>query len=115
MTTSINDFFTAWTNADGDARVALISGAMAEGAFYADPRTDAPMTDATAIADYVGMFASMGMPVTVVNLSTTLTHVRATVQFGEGDQGQMGQYCVDLDAAGKITRMVGFAGMGEPS
>ncbi len=115
MTKPIEDFFAAWTNTDADARVALISGAMADGATYADPRTEAVMTDTAAMAEYVGMFATMGMPVTVVNTSTTLGHIRATVQFGEGEQSQMGQYTVDMNDSGKITRMVGFAGMGEPS
>jgi hypothetical protein len=50
-----------------------------------------------------------------VNTSTTLSHVRATLQFGAGEQSQMGQYCVDMDDNGKIVRIVGFAGMGEPS
>ena len=112
MTKSIDDFFAAWTQTDADTRVALISGAIADGAFYADPRTEAPMTDVVAMSEYVGMFAEMGMPVTVTNESTTLNFVRATVQFGAGEKSQSGQYIVDLSADGKITRMVGFAGMG---
>lgn len=115
MTKAIEDFFAAWTNPDAAAREALISGAMTDGAVYADPRTETPMTGAAALAEYTGMFASMGMPVAVVNTSTTLSHVRATLQFGAGEQSQMGQYCVDMDDSGKIVRIVGFAGMGEPS
>jgi hypothetical protein len=51
----------------------------------------------------------------VTNVSTTLTFARATVQFGAGEQSQHGQYTIDLNADGKMTRIVGFVGMGEPS
>jgi hypothetical protein len=51
MTKSIDDFFAAWTQTDADTRVALISGAIADGAFYVDPRTEAPMTDVVAMSE----------------------------------------------------------------
>jgi len=114
MTKAIEDFFYAWTQTDADTRTGLITGAFAQGAFYADPRTENPLTDVAAISEYVGMFSQMApsMPVSVTNVSTTLTFARATVLFGTTEQGQNGQYIVDLDGDGKITRMVGFAGMG---
>jgi ABC-type transport system involved in cytochrome bd biosynthesis fused ATPase/permease subunit len=43
-----------------------------------------------------------------------LNFVRATVRFGTGAQTQWGQYTSDLDAAGKITRLIGFVGTGVP-
>ena len=82
---------------------------------YAGPRTEGQTTGRDVRAKYAGMFASGGMPGGVGNTSTTLSHGRATLQFGEGEQPRMGQYGVDMDDNGKIVRIVGFAGMGEPS
>jgi len=115
MSTAVESFFTAWSEGDATTRDAQVKGALGTGIFYADPRTDAPLTDADAVCEYVGMFSKMapGMPVSVASMSTTLTFVRATVRFGDGDQGQLGQYIVDLDDAGKITRMIGFVGVGD--
>ena len=100
---------------DAAARNAQIDGALGELTLYADPRTDAPITDATALKTYVGMFSEMapGMPVSVAGVSTVLHFARATVLFGEGDHAQSGQYAIDLDANGKITRMIGFKGVGD--
>ncbi|MCO4846923.1 MAG: hypothetical protein KC448_02990 [Yoonia sp.] len=117
MTKAIEDFFAAWAVEDADKRADMIKGAVAEPVFYADPRTSDPVTSMDALLAYVGMFSQMapGMAVAATNISTTLTFARATVQFGEGERSQTGQYMVDLDADGKITRCVGFIGMGEPS
>ena len=76
MTKAIEDFFAAWTNPDAAAREALISGAMTDGAVYADPRTEAPMTGAAALAEYTGMFASMGMPVAVEHIHHPVPRAR---------------------------------------
>lgn len=116
MSDALNQFFTAWAMSDADARNAQIDGALGGTIAYADPRTEAVLTDAAAVKNYVGMFSQMapGMPVSVANISTTLNFARATVQFGAGDQCQWGQYTADLDDAGKITRLIGFVGMGAP-
>jgi hypothetical protein len=116
MSDALNDFFTAWALSDDAARASQIDGTLGANILYADPRTEAPLTTADAVKEYVGMFSQMapGMPVSVVNVSTTLTFARATVQFGAGEQSQMGQYIADLDDAGKITRLIGFVGMGAP-
>jgi len=55
-----------------------------------------------------------GMAVSVVHTSTVLNFARVAVQFGEGEMSQMGQYTADLDDNGKITRLVGFVGLGTP-
>lgn len=114
MAKSIEDFFTAWCEGDADKRNAMIAGAVAEPVFYADPRSEAPIEDLAALQSYVGMFSEMapGMPVSVTNESQVVNFVRATVQFGEGEQSQKGQYTIDLDANGKMARIVGFPGMG---
>ncbi len=40
-------------------------------------------------------------------------HARATIHFVMGpDMKQVGQYFADLDANGKVTRLIGFVGKG---
>jgi hypothetical protein len=116
MSDALIDFFAAWAVADAAKRNSLIDGALGASILYADPRTEAPLTTADAVKEYVSMFSKMapGMPVAVVHTSTTLNFARATVHFGAGDQQQSGQYTADLDDNGKITRLVGFVGMGAP-
>jgi hypothetical protein len=117
MTTHIDDFFTAWSIADDTTRDAQVADTLSDDIFYVDPRTADPLTTVAAVKDYIGQFSKMapGMPVSVVNTSKTLTFARATVQFGEGEQSQMGQYTVDLGPEGKIQRMIGFVGLGTPT
>lgn len=116
MSAALDDFFTAWAIEDQATRDAQIDTTLGASITYADPRTEAPITSAEALKTYVGMFSQMapGMPVSVVHTSTTLTFARVAVQFGAGEQSQMGQYVADLDDAGKITRLVGFVGLGTP-
>ena len=113
MDTAVENFFSAWAEQDSATRDAQIDSTLGASIFYADPRTEAPLSDAGAVKEYVGMFSKMapGMPVSVAGISKTLNFIRATVRFGEGDQSQLGQYVIDLDSAGKITRMVGFVGV----
>ncbi len=115
MSEAVTEFFTAWAMEDDKAREAQLERILGETMFYADPRTEAPLTTREAVIAYVGQFSKMapGMPVGVIEQTRTLDFVRATVAFGAGDQAQMGQYCVDLDGAGRITRMIGFKGRGE--
>lgn len=116
MTQSVLDFFAAWAIADDAARDAQVAATLADTIFYADPRTPEPLTTAADVTAYVGQFSKMapGMDVAVVHTSLTLNFERATVQFGSGERSQTGQYTADLDADGKITRLVGFVGMGTP-
>jgi len=116
MTKALDDFFAAWAIQDAAARDAQVDSTLGDSIFYADPRTEAPLTDAGSVKAYVGGFSQMapGMAVNVVHTSTTLTFARVAVQFGEGEMSQMGQYTADLDAHGKITRLVGFVGLGAP-
>ena len=116
MSAAIEDFFTAWAIEDDAARDAQVRGALGGSIYYADPRTETAITSTDALLGYVGQFSKMapGMPVSVAGTSTTLTHVRAVVRFGAGDQSQLGQYTADLDDAGKITRLIGFVGIGAP-
>ena len=115
MSKAVEKFFSAWAEQDATIRDAQVDSTLGASIFYADPRTEAPLTDASALKEYVSMFSKMapGMPVSVVSTSTTLNFVRATIRFGEGDQSQSGQYVIDLDDAGQITRMIGFVGVGD--
>jgi hypothetical protein len=113
MSKAIETFFSAWAEQDAAIRDAQVDSSLGAEIFYADPRTEAPLRNAAEVKEYVGMFSKMapGMPVSVAGISTTLNFVRATVRFGEGDQSQLGQYVIDLDDAGLITRMIGFVGV----
>ena len=115
MDTAVEKFFSAWAEQDTAIRDAQVDSSLAAEIFYADPRTEAPLCDAAEVKEYVGMFSKMapGMPVSVAGISTSLNFVRATVRFGEGDQSQLGQYVIDLDDSGQITRMVGFVGVAD--
>lgn len=114
---AIHDFFRAWGEADADARATLIRSAMAPEFSYADPRTEAALTSANALIDYVGMFnqAAPGATAKAVSISTTSGMHRATVEFAmPNGMVQMGQYFIETDAQGLLTRLTGFAGMGAP-
>ena len=115
MDTAVDKFFSAWAEQDATIRDAQVDSSLGAKIFYADPRTEAPLCDAAAVKEYVGMFSKMapGMPVSVAGISTTLNFIRATVRFGDAEQSQLGQYVIDLDDAGQITRMVGFVGVAD--
>lgn len=117
MTQEITDFFEAWSIEDADTRNAQVASSLSDTVFYVDPRTDAPLTTKDAVSDYVGMFSQMapGMPVSVGNISTTLEFYRATVLFGPPGKAQTGQYFIEKDGDGKLTRLVGFVGLGDPA
>lgn len=117
MTQSLIDFFTAWTEADAPTREAQVRGALAPAFSYLDPRTPEPITEADAMVVYVGEFLPMCPPGAQVSVAEPvdekLGHARATVHFVmNAEMKQVGQYFADLDGAGKITRLVGFAGKG---
>lgn len=120
MREAIETFFGAWGMSDADARVAAISNVYTSDGGYADPRSSGLLTGIDAIAGYVGMFSenAPGWTAEVVNAAETDDVMRATVAFGGmGPDGskmvQHGQYFVDFDG-GKISRMIGFVGLGEP-
>ena len=118
---SIEDFFAAWGETDEVARADAIKTALGPTVYYADPRTPEPITDADALIAYVGMFSANapGWTAKVVKSDVIAGWMRATVAFGgKGPDGsdmiQHGQYFVETNADGKATRMIGFAGLGDP-
>lgn len=117
MSDALKSFFAAWTMREDEGRDDQIASAFGDTAYYSDPRSEAPLTDITALCAYVAQFLPMCPPGARVEVANPVDekngHARATVRFIMSDEMQQtGQYFADLDAAGKITRLVGFAGKG---
>lgn len=121
MTTPIDRFFSAWQLGDDTARAETMREVFAPDGVYADPRTPGTLTGPDEVTAHVAAFSANapGWTARVVASGETAGMVRATVAFGgKGPDGtdmvQHGQYFVRSDAAGRITQMIGFAGMGIP-
>lgn len=117
MSDQIQRLFMAWGNSDADARAAELKDTLASEFYYADPNAPDPITDAEAFVTYVGMFTQYapGATARVANLTECKGHHRATVVFEMADgKQQFGQYFVDLSDDGRIARIIGFVGLGEP-
>lgn len=114
---SLKDFFAAWGEPDADGRAALVAAAVGESIYYADPHAPEPVTSADELASFIGMFTKNSPPgaraEVIEPVDSHHRHVRANIRFVMSEEMQMvGQYFADLDAAGKITRLVGFPGKG---
>ncbi len=120
MPNSITAFFDAWGETDPGKQAAAIAAVYAADGSYADPRAPELLVGVEAIANYVAMFAANapGWTAQVVKTDVTAGVTRATVAFGgKGPDGtemvQHGQYVIDMDGD-KITRAIGFVGIGAP-
>ena len=114
---SLKDFFAAWGETNADDRAAMVASAVGGTIYYADPHTSDPVTDVAALAGVVGNFTKHSPPgaraEVIEPVDSHRGHVRANVRFIMSEEMQMvGQYFAELDAAGKITRIVGFPGKG---
>lgn len=114
---SLQDFFAAWTTEDADGRGALIASAIGDDFYYLDPQTPEPITSGEAMSAYADMFRQNCPPGARCEVIEPVDekggHARATIRFiMNADQQMTGQYFIDHDADGKITRMVGFVGKG---
>ena len=117
MTECIHTLFSAWGAPTADERASATDAAIGPDFCYSDPRTPAPITDRDDYINYIKMFAEMapGAEAKVVNISERDGSARATVEFGMPNMpAQRGQYFIDIKD-GKTARIVGYAGMGEPS
>ncbi|GAA6181730.1 hypothetical protein NBRC116594_31680 [Shimia sp. NS0008-38b] len=117
MPSSMIAFFTTWAENDATKRAEVLKDVMAKDFTYCDPNAPDVIADLDALNSYIGMFTQYapGASASVVNTSETKGHHRVTVAFRMADgKEQLGQYFVELDADGRATRMVGFAGLGEP-
>ena len=115
--TSLQDFFAAWTIDNADGRAAKIASAIGDNFRYVDPRTPEPITSVDAMSAYLADFINNCPPGAKVEVADPVDthpgHARATIRFIMGPDMQMtGQYFADLDAAGKLTRLIGFVGKG---
>lgn len=117
LSDSLDTFFAAWEVDNTDARRALLEEATGARLFYLDPNASKPITSLAAMNDYLAMFNTNmpGASAAVVNCFEHNGYARATVAFRkEGTTMMHGQYFADLDSTGRITRLIGFPGMGEP-
>ncbi len=117
MSDAIESFFAAWGEADAQTRSDALRAAVSPDFSYLDPRTPEPVTDFDALVGYVEMYTQYapGATAKVVSLGNTAGTFRATVAFRMADgKEQLGQYFIEPDAEGRISRFVGFAGLGEP-
>ena len=108
--------FSAWGDPSPDGRAAKTDAAIGPGFFYADPNIPSPVTGRDAYLAYIAQFGEM-MPGASANVVTVSDHhgfARATVDFlRDGESMMRGQYFADI-TDGRITRLIGFVGMGEP-
>ena len=117
MAEAIAAFFDAWS-VDGSTRRASLAQVTATEVYYADPNTPEPLVGVDALDAYLDMFTRHmpGASARVAHVSEHHGHVRATVDFLNNGAAMMrGQYFADLDADGKLVRIVGFTGTGEES
>lgn len=116
MTDCLHTLFSAWGDPFAEARAAKTNAAAHPDFYYSDPNAPAPIHGRDGYLAHIQMFGDMapGARAEVVSISEHHGHARATVAFVMGERTQYGQYFADI-TDGKIIRIVGFAGMGEPA
>lgn len=115
MPDSVKTFFDAWGMSDATDRATAIHASVAAEATYADPRTENPLIGPDALTEYVGMFSEQapGAVAEVAHAEARDGVTRATIAFKmPNGMEQMGQYFVEHNSDGRISRMVGFVGTG---
>ncbi|MFT7593805.1 MAG: hypothetical protein ACI8R4_001121 [Paracoccaceae bacterium] len=116
MTDLIQTLFSAWGDPLPEGRAAKTDAALGPDFFYADPNTPDPVIGRDAYLAYIAQFGEMmtGAIARVVAVSEHHGFARATVDFlRDGERMMRGQYFADI-TEGRITRLIGFVGMGEP-
>ena len=117
MSNAVKQFFDAWGEADSQKQADQIAAVLSPEARYVDPRTSEPLIGPQAVAGYVSQFTAMapGAVAEAVDVGERDGVMRATVEFRMADgMVQLGQYFVEADEAGNLTRLVGFVGTGTP-
>jgi len=117
MTDKISLFFDAWGMADSDRMQALQDAAHPD-LIYTDPNTAEPVVGLGAMDQYLAMFIQHmpGSAAKAVSVDTHFNYARVTVDFlMKGAATMRGQYFAELDDDGRISRMVGFIGTGDPA
>lgn len=117
MTDILETLFSAWGDPTPEGRAVKTDAALGSDFFYADPNTPEPVIGKDSYLAHISQFASMmpGATAKVVAVSEHNGFARATVDFLQADGNPMmrGQYFADI-TDGKISRLIGFTGMGEP-
>jgi predicted SnoaL-like aldol condensation-catalyzing enzyme len=118
MTDIFDSLFSAWGDPSPEGRAAKTDAALGPEFYYADPNTPEPVVGRDSYLAYITQFANMmpGATAKVVAVSEHNGFARATVDFLQADGSPMmrGQYFADI-TDGKVSRLIGFTGMGEPS
>ncbi len=118
MSGPLEMFFAAWGQTDPEERSRLVGEALDLDGTYADPMTPAPLVGPAPAIEYVAMFSenAPGATATVIDAQEQHGTTRATVEFEMADgHKQHGQYFVEFAEGGRISRMVGFVGTGDPA
>lgn len=116
MNELLETLFSAWGDPSADGRASKTDAAIAPDFYYADPNSPGPITGRDGYLAYIAQFGEMmpGATARVVAVAAHNDHARATVDFlRDGEHMMRGQYFADMKD-GKITRLIGFTGMGEP-
>ncbi|MEP2717154.1 nuclear transport factor 2 family protein, partial [Pseudophaeobacter sp.] len=114
--TCLHTLFSAWGDPSPDARAAKTDAAIGPNFYYSDPNAAEPIQSREAYLDYIAQFSAMmpGATAEVVAISEHHGHLRATVDFAkDGQRMARGQYFADM-SDGRLQRVIGFTGMGEP-
>ena len=112
MTRALTDFFAAWSETGAEGRAALVRSATADDFYYADPHAPAPIRSADDMLEFLGQFPPGARAEVIDPVDSHHGHARANVRFVMGGNEMVGQYFADLDAEGRIARIVGFPGKG---
>ncbi|WP_299201423.1 nuclear transport factor 2 family protein [uncultured Tateyamaria sp.] len=113
MTLELQPIFDAWGEPDAATRAALVTPALNENFYYADPHAPHPYQGVSAFLDFLTVFAERvpDAAAKIVATSRHNTHARVTLDLTrDGAPMARVQYFIDHDINGKLTRMVGFMG-----
>lgn len=117
MTDIFETLFSAWGDPSPEERATKTDAVLGPDFYYADPNTAKVVVGRDRYLAYITQFAAMmpGATAKVVAVSEHNGFARATVDFlmENGTAMMRGQYFADIND-GKITRLIGFTGMGEP-
>jgi hypothetical protein len=116
MSDCLHTLFSAWGLDDPDDRARVTASVADPDMVYIDPNVSAPITTRNGYLAYIATFGE-GMPgasARVVAVSEHHDHMRAAIEFcKDGEAMMQGQYFAEIEY-GKVKKLVGFTGMGEP-
>ncbi|MFW8635820.1 nuclear transport factor 2 family protein [Cribrihabitans pelagius] len=117
MTDSLHLLFSAWGDPSPESRAAKTDAAIGPNFYYSDPNAPGPLHGRAAYLDYIAQFGAVltGGEARVAAVTAHHGHALASVDFlKDGEQMLRGYYFADFED-GKVVRLIGFSGMGEPA